>query len=1313
MKLKTFGLIILLMAILFIIPISFASSIPDVELNSSLELESDYVDSNYLNENSYFDGNNSFEEPMLDDDFSNVKISFTDRNTFYVNSSYEGTNELGTVDNPYKNIESAFSNLNFNRSVTNIYIAHGHYNVSNTIGFTKNLNIIGENPLNTIISGKNLSEIFLVSKNGLNVNFINLTFTQGNNYYGGAIYNNRSSVKLINDIFRENYAVGFSQGQVAYSAAGGAIYNEAGTCKIYNSTFIDNVAKSSLNVYGGAIYNELGMVSLLHSRFINNIVDDANYGSGGAIYNYNGYLTIFNSTFDNNTIKSNYSIGGAIYNYEGHNVYVINSTFSSNKIYGNYTFGSAIANSAILLEVVNSTFYDNLANGTALENTTVFNLNGYYNFINSTMFNNTVAGPKENIFMCLEDQFIISRAFDESLLQNLPSKYDLRDEGWVTYAKNQGSSGACWAFTTIAALESYLLKYENLSYDLSENNLKNLMNYKGINGTDWPDGGNYQMALAYFLRWDGPIDEDDDVFSAYSIIPNYDSTPQKHVQGAMFLPMRMGDLDIGQIKYAIMKYGALYASIYGTSMTKNIYNSIGEIPNHAVTIVGWDDNYPSTRFLGIKPPGNGAFIIKNSWGTSYGDKGFGYVSYYDKTFAGMSLDSLSSMAFTDVENVTNYKDIYQYDILGNTYESLGFGCSTAYMANQFTAVSDNPLSAFGFYTYGSSDYLVDVYVNGDLKYTQQGKVGYAGYHTIKLERLVNLLKGDVFRLNVRLTTPDSMFPIAIESARNGYSSKATSDINQSFVSVDGINWQDIGQDFEIIKVSGCFYNKTLEKANVCLKAYTSNIGNLQLNISSNSSFFFKGDEIRFLFNLTNIGDYVSGVNLSFNLDSMVEVVEFNATKGIFNGGIWTIDDVYSNESIILCLTVKINENELITNKVSINSIDDIKNNDESIIFNLTYAGFTEFFVNDMTSLSKSGDEVSILLTDMMSNPVSNVDVIINVDDGKNVSLKSDEKGIIKFNIDLLEGLHVCNVYFKGNLIYCPTNATFNINVSKRTSKLVNNTTSFVFFYGEDVTVILTDENNNSLVNKSVIFDNGVESFLATTNDKGFASISCLKSGNHTIRSSFGGDDLYYASECIFNVSIIKKDTFLTANNIKTSAIVVAVDKRTGPYLKVTLKDDYNSLSNKSIQIKFGSHTYSLITNKDGVASLQINIAKSGTYSLQAKFLGDDEYKNSSVSSKVVITKKKMSLNVPKKTYKSSKKVKTLTATLKDNKGKLISSKKIYFKVNGKTYSAKTNKKGIAIVKVKITKKKTYTVSVSFKGDNSYAKVTKKAKLIIK
>ena len=260
--------------------------------------------------------------------------------------------------------------------------------------------------------------------------------------------------------------------------------------------------------------------------------------------------------------------------------------------------------------------------------------------------------------------------------------------------------------------------------------------------------------------------------------------------------------------------------------------------------------------------------------------------------------------------------------------------------------------------------------------------------------------------------------------------------------------------------------------------------------------------------------------------------------------------------------------------------------------------------------------------------------------------------------------------------------------------------------------MLTDENDTVLNNRSISFNIGDETVNVTTCN-GYANLSDLKAGNYSMHCSFSGDELYYASSCEFNISVIKKNTTLTSGNLTTTSVVIKVDGKVGKYLKVTLMSGNLTLSSKDVQIKINSKTYNVKTDESGIAYLQINLAKAGTYSAEIAFLGDDEYNSSFAVSKITVKKKKMSLKVPKKTYKKSKKVKKLTATLKVNKSKAISSKKIIFKVNGKKYTAKTNKKGVANVKVKITKNKKYTVTVTFKGDSSYAKIVKKSKLIIK
>ena len=165
---------------------------------------------------------------------------------------------------------------------------------------------------------------------------------------------------------------------------------------------------------------------------------------------------------------------------------------------------------------------------------------------------------------------------------------------------------------------------------------------------------------------------------------------------------------------------------------------------------------------------------------------------------------------------------------------------------------------------------------------------------------------------------------------------------------------------------------------------------------------------------------------------------------------------------------------------------------------------------------------------------------------------------------------------------------------------------------------------------------------------------------------------------------------------------------------LTLKDSNgNVLANKQVMISLDGKIYKCTTNANGVATVKIALSKKGTYPVVVSFLGDDKYNGSFAVAKVKVNPQKVKLTVTKKTYKASKKTKYLYATLKATNKKAIKGKKLVFTVNGKKYTAKTNAKGIAKVKVKLSKKKTYKVTVKFAGDNTFKKITKKGKVVIK
>ena len=1233
-------------------------------------------DSENLKEDIYTEhsGSENLKEDIYTEysDYINLKsemltydFNISDSNTIFVNSSYTGDEELGTQLNPFKTITSAYNCfINDTNSKTNIFLADGTYTTTGRMTINKNLNLIGQSTLNTIINGEgnryNNGIFFITPQMGYLaivspwVNFVNLTFTGGKSYYGGAVYINQSAVNFVYSRFKKNKANDYYDYTTrrTYPASGGAIYNDKGFVRIYNSLFEENMANGSLDSYAGAVFNDMGEMTILNSKFIDNSVN-ATYGSGGAIYDYSGILVIYNTTIANNSIDSNYSMGGGICNWASHNIFIINSTIDGNKLYGDYTFGSAISNKANILEIHNTTISNNQANGISVENGTLFNLNGIVNLINTNFTNNLVQTVQNDLLFCLEDQIIVGKAFDDDLLVNLPSSYDLRDEGLITPVKDQRGSGSCWAFTTIAAIESYLLKYENISYDLSENNMKNLMGVYGLEGTDWSDGGNYYMALAYLLRWSGPINETDDPFSDISHSSPTKLKPVKHIQDALFVPVRLNYKDLNQIKYAIMSYGALYVSMQADDSFKwepDYYHDIIDTSNHAVTLIGWDDNYSADNFA-LRPPGNGAFIIKNSWGTDHGHDGYWYISYYDKAFAGYGLDTISAMAITSAENITNYKNIYQYDILGNTFESLGFNSHTAWMANQFTATNDNPLSAFGLYTFGDSQYLVNITVNGISKCIQEGIVKGAGYHTIKLNEFINLAKDDIFKIAVKLTTPDSFYPIAIESQREGYSSGASANPGESFISIDGENWIDLvdyknlyEDGLKVIKFYQYAQDYDLKEANVCLKAYTTSLGDVSLHIKTNSSTYKVGDLVEVILTVSNEGDLVHDLNISINIDNSIGIKTYQIIKGSFNSGtnVWHLDSLDEGESSVLKITFQTKQaKEIIPILFSFDYVGfKPLNMTNSSILNLHYEGNTRFLeIEDVITLSKSNENVVFNLLDQGLNPVIGKEIVVsliefNGNSNPNfnpVPLILDENGSAKFTLDLLEGNYKFLVSFKGDSYYKSSNETFNVSVSKRNSPhiIVENT----LIKNDEFNAVLIDDNFKGLANKAVKFvvTSGTKVLItatARTNNDGVAKLtglSKLANGDYSVKISFV-DDMF-------------KESTLTK--------------------KITIKKE----SKSSPKVK-------------------------------------------------KIVKKATKILMKKKTFKAKKKVKKISATLKVGK-KALKGKKIIFKINKKKYTAKTNKKGVATVKIKLSKKKTYKVIVRFAGDKYYKASKKTSKVVIK
>ena len=414
-------------------------------------------------------------------------------------------------------------------------------------------------------------------------------------------------------------------------------------------------------------------------------------------------------------------------------------------------------------------------------------------------------------------------------VQKIPPTYDLRTMGKITAVKEQGSNNSnSWTFAAYGSLESCLLP--GGSQNFSENHLKN------THGFDY--GGNAYMATAYLTRWGGPVNEVDDPYDPYSGLSQAELTVQKHVQEVIQLP----DCNKNEIKNAIMTYGAVYTTMcyWDDFFNPTTYSYYDDCPNDwrgngnnlAVTIVGWIDNYPKANFkndvaYSSLPLGDGAWIVKNSLGTSWGENGYFYVSYYDNNFG------RENFVFTNAEPTDNYQRKYEYDPYGDV---LNYGDGNTWMANVFTADASEPLAAIGFYALApNTSYTLKIYTDvatlpntGSLAITKTGTIAKAGYHTITLPNPVLLTAQHKFSVVIQVTTPGYQYPIPIEAKQIGlngyagynYTSNATSHAGESFISKDGKTWADLIGKNILVKDNYGVPAISYTNLNACIKAYT-------------------------------------------------------------------------------------------------------------------------------------------------------------------------------------------------------------------------------------------------------------------------------------------------------------------------------------------------------------------------------------------------------------------------------------------------------------------------------------------------------------
>ncbi|WP_405294288.1 C1 family peptidase [Methanobrevibacter sp.] len=1204
------------------------------------------------------------------EDNNTTDISDSSSNDIYFDINAVHDHGDGSADNPYKTLRDA-------RILDNsvIHLANGEYNYS-VLNTHSNISFYGSDASKTIINGH--GAVLVVNKQLIlsNVTICDLTiYNQGNLRASNTIFANSSAISS-NDFGGAIYCGSYSNNAYLdgctfinnYAKYGGAIYLKGGILEINDCSFINNTAYS----FGGAIacqqvYNK-PKVTIKRSKFIS---DSSLYGAGGAVYIETGSLNgedieVINSSADFGAAFTLLSVDSTL-----KNIYCYNSTAkydggSIYQVYGtlNLSDSSFILNKADnagALFIYNST--GGSIRGNVFENNSAISYAGaFYSLLNDkismhdNVYLNNTAGFYSNLYEISNLTFILTRN-NYTLYNGISNNINIPVSYMSprTTVKNQLSSGNCWSFAILATLESAILAVSDDYFDLSEGNMKNLASYYSYYGwsMDTNEGGFDNMGFGYLVSWLGPVLESDDEYDdKSSLSPILESI--FHVQNMRFF-QRSSNTDLDEIKKAIMDYGAVYSSLFMTAsynyqVGHYVQYYTGSLPNnHAVALVGWDDD-----FVIPNAPGKGAWIAKNSWGSSWGDNGYFYISYYDSSCLKLG-DSDGAIAFVFNDTI-KYDKNYQYDVGKTDY--LFDTKDTVWYKNMFTSTDNEYLAAVSTYFEKTTEWDLSVYVNGNLKTAKSGKSA-PGYYTIDLDDFIPLDAGDAFEVLFKIRVDgDAGVPISEIVLLN---SKLYHE-GISFISYDGKSWKDL-YDYE-----GTYPDHVYNSQVACIKAFTIlNPINTTLSLAIENRTSASADLIATVLN--EYGYPVNSGNVVFRIG----------------------DETYS---------VKLN-NGVARLKI------DLKDTNVSCEFNLTgYVSsnrtveITSSLISTNISLTVSSVHNPINITAMIldkdNNPVSSG--IVNFIIGNRYYPVEVADGLANLNgISVMPGIVNVSAYYSDSLNYDSSSANISFEITYIDTRLELNVSAGECMNPVNVTVYVFDENNNPINSGHVLFLMSEETFRADVVN-GTANIT------HTFTQTGFNNIFAYYHDDSFRYNVSFANTNVTVSKMDADILFSQIINENYAIFGISIK---NCAREYTIDLNInGIHKF--YNSNNGNVLIELKDLPCDRYDYIIR-LSSVIYRADPINGSFNITYHKTSVKANGTTLYYGG---PYSAQLFDANGSVIPDRDLFIKINGQTYKGRTDSNGFATFHIK-SSPGFFIASVNFIGDDEYIKSTASCAITVK